>query len=264
MRGNDFMRRFAVPRSSLLLLVLAALPVLAGCGKNPFNPPVDGGNGGLPPDTPLADSPQNAMTRFQRCYENQVVAEYEKMFAANFRFTFSSQSDPGLVSRYGNNWGKPDEVESARHLFDGFTNELGQYQQPATNIALQLTGIAFYDDPAKPDSASFYKWVVVPGLTATIKVGGPEDPEYNIQARHEFYLVRGDVAVLDTGQEARADRWYIYRWDDLSLPLAAPQLGTASAGSLAGGSTTATGTPVSLTWGSLKAAYAGTSYTATR
>jgi hypothetical protein len=37
-----------------------------------------------------------------------------------------------------------------------------------------------------------------------------------ISARHEFYIVRGDAALLAAGQEARTDRWYIRRWDDLS------------------------------------------------
>ncbi|MGH7725053.1 MAG: hypothetical protein ACREOU_06445, partial [Candidatus Eiseniibacteriota bacterium] len=64
-----------------------------------------------------------------------------------------------------------------------------------------------------------------------------------------FYLVRGDAAVLDTGQEARTDRWYIYRWDDLSQPLPG---GPARLASLNAG---ALGTPAPTTWGGLKDGY---------
>ena len=230
-------------RPTLLALAFLALPVLAGCSSNPFTPPVDDG-GGLPPGTPLNDSPQNAMLRFEATYENQVRAEYEKLFTSNFRFTFSSQSDPELVSQYGNSWGKDDEIESTGHLFEGFTNDQGQFQGPAASIVLSLTGASFIDEPAKPDSGEFYKRVIVPTVSLDIVIAGGE--EFQISAPHDFYLVRGDRALLDAGQEARADRWYIYGWDDKSAPLAAatPVLASHSEGG-----------PAPRTWGRLKSRY---------
>jgi hypothetical protein len=230
-------------RSAALALVLA-VPVLAGCGGNPFTPPIDDG-GGLPPNTPLNDTPQNTLLRFEATYENQVIAEYEKLFTSNFRFTFSNQSDPELVTQYGNTWGKDDEVESTSHLFNGFTNELGEFQGPASAIALSLDGASFIDDPSRPDSAAFYKYVIVPSVNLNITIAGGE--EFQISAPHDFYLVRGDVALLDPAQEARADRWYIYRWDDKSAPLAAGATRLATHD--------ASGGPARTTWGSLRARY---------
>jgi hypothetical protein len=93
------MKKSGLMRSSVLALAFAA--ILTGCSSNPFTPPIDDGGGGLPPDTPLNDTPQNTMLRFEATYENQIIAEYEKLFASNFRFTFSSQTDDSLVQRYG-------------------------------------------------------------------------------------------------------------------------------------------------------------------
>ncbi len=252
MRGNDFMRFIGLPRRTLIALLAAiVLPLAAGCGGNPFNPPPDDGDGGLPDDTPLNDNPQNTMVRFERTYEYQVLPEYEKLFAANFRFIFSNQTDPDLVTRYGENWGKPDEIESTGHLFDGFTNGLGESVPGATRIDMRSNSPTFGDHPGfDPDSAAFYEWVVLPRLELDIEVpGSPEPLIYTIDARQEFYLVRGDIAVLDAGQEARTDRWYIYRWDDLSQPLAGPsRLAALDAGSL-------TGTSTPTTWGATKDRY---------
>ncbi len=201
---------------------------------------------GLPDDTPLNDSPQNTMVRFERTYEYQVYDEYVKLFANNFVFLFSPQSDPDLVTQYGTSWGAKNESDSAIHLFDGFTNQLGEFVPGATRIDMTMMAPTFGDHPAVPvDSVSFYEWVMVPRVMLDIEVSGaPELVVYTIDARHEFYLVRGDVAVLRPGLEARADRWYIYRWDDLSQPLAAPS------------SRLARWMPArAKTWGSIKAQY---------
>ena len=228
------MTKSGLLRHLTLALALAVLPLATGCGSNPFNPPIDGGGGQLPPNTPLNDTPQNTMIRFEATYENLVLAEYEKLFTSNFRFTFSSQSDPTLAQQYGNSWGKDDETESTSHLFKGFTNELGEFQGPASAITLSLDGASFIDDPARPDSGAFYKYVIVPSSNLRIEIAGASGTIYEISAPHDFYLVRGDVALLDAGQDASANRWYIYRWDDKSAPLAAVAPRLASLGSTDG------------------------------
>ncbi len=243
------MRNSGLMRLSLLALGLAVLPLATGCGSNPFNPPVDDGGGGLPADTPMNDSPSNTMIRFERTYENQVVDQYELLFASNFRFTFSNQSDPTLVNQYGNSWGKDDEVESTSHLFDGFTNELGTFVPGAAGITLSLPGAQIIADPFRPtdpDSSAYYKYVIVPSISLLLDVPGTQG--YEIAAPHDFYLVRGDAAVLDAGQQATADRWYIWRWDDKSAALAAiaPRLQSLAV----------TDRPAAITWGNLKGSYA--------
>lgn len=210
-------------RRTALVFAIALLPVLAGCGSNPFNPPIDpGGDGHVPGDTPDNNSPQNLVIRFEKTYEFQDLPNYEKLLTSDFRYTFSSASDPGLVAQYGNNWGKDDEVESSKHLFEGFTNSTGDVIPAASKIDMTLSGIQYGTDPFHSDSTAYYQKVVLSSVVMEIDVPAtPEPIVYNISARHELYLVRGDAARLDANQEARNDRWYIYRWDDLSTPLAA-------------------------------------------
>lgn len=239
-------------RFSALALTCALTFVLAGCSGNPFKPPADNGNGGLPPDTPLNDSPQNTMTRFQRTYEYQVQPEYVKLLTSDFRYTFSSDTDPTLVAQYGPNWGKDDEAESADHLFKGFTSSTsGNYVPGATNITMALNSVQYFDDPAHSDSSGYYKWVTVARVVMAIEVPGTTESQiYNIDARHEFYLVRGDAARLDAGQTATSDRWYIRRWDDLSTSLGGA-IHIASANNQVSNSSVSHPT----SWGAMKGTY---------
>jgi len=214
---------------------------------NPFNPPIDpGGDGHVPGDTPLNDSPQNLMLRFEKSYEFQDLPTYINLLTSDFRYTFSADSDLELVNRYPN-WGRDDEEESTKHLFEGFTNSASPpvVVPAASRIEMTLTGVQYLGDYQHPDSASHYQKVVVQNVGMEIDVpAGTAITTYQISARHEFYIVRGDAAVLAAGQEARTDRWYIRRWDDLSTS-------TALIGRTASINADAVKqTPVS--WGSLK------------
>ena len=238
------MPKLGLSRSFVLALCVAALPVLAGCSSNPFTPPTDDGNNELPATTPLNDSPENTMARFEATYEYRVKPEYEKLFTSNFRFTFSNQSDPELFNTWGTSWGKDDEIESTGNLITGFTDSEGNPQAAAASIELTLEGASFVGDPTRPESTAFYKYVIVPRVRMHLILA--DGREFEIDAPHDFYLVRGDVAVLDETQEARSDRWYIHRWDDKSPPLAAI-IRVASQG--------AEGGAERRTWGDLKASY---------
>ena len=201
--------------------------------------------GQIPTEVPLNDTVQNTMLRFEGTYEFQASSRYKNLLASDFRYTFSQASDPTLVQIYGNNWGKADEVFSSGNLFNGFTNSVGEALPAASRIEMDLFGVQPATDFEHPDSATYYQKIVVARVVMTVEIPGtPEPTTYNIDARHEFYLVRGDAAVLDASQEARIDRWYIRRWDDLS---AAP----ATTAAFADGPTPTT----PKTWGSLKAQY---------
>ena len=106
LRGDLLLRLNSLSRFSALALTLTAIFAFAGCGKNPFTPPPDDGESGLPENTVPADSPQNLMARFQATYEYQVQPEYVKLLTNDFRYTFSADTDPTLVAQYGPNWGK--------------------------------------------------------------------------------------------------------------------------------------------------------------
>ena len=201
----------------------AFLSVLAsGCGDHN----VDLGGGG-PPPPPGNRTPALTIARFQTMYESQNTAELGKLLTANFSFRFSTQSDPTLAQQYGSTWDKADELASAGHLFDGFTSPDPPYVTfgPATSISLAFVNMQILDDLLLPDSSRFYKYVVVPSANLTITVvNGAIETIYEISAPQDFYLVRGDVALLDSGQPADSTYWYIYRWDDRNpAPATSPQ-----------------------------------------
>jgi hypothetical protein len=228
-------RRAAQPALALALsMVVAAV----GCSKSstePIPPPVDAQN----------STPQGAMLRFEKAYELKVLAAYADLFTADFRFAFSSDADPDLVSQFGDTWGKSNEIQSTNHLFDGFTNTVGQFVAPASLIALTLNGPQIFADPDYPDSAAFYKYVVVPSIRLDLEVPGTDG--FTIQAPHDFYLVRGDAAVLDSSQPADSVHWYIRRWVDKSPAFpGAVRPGTEPARFNAA---------IPATWGQVKATY---------
>jgi len=225
--------RPAVVVTSALLLASALAPL--GCA---FHPP------GAPPidrdPLPVNSTPQGAIPRLERTYERQDEIEYPKLLTADFRYTFSAQSDPALATQYGLNWGKDDETQSAEHLFAGFVNGTGEAVPPASRITVDFVNDQYYPDPAHADSATWYVYCPVTNVNLTIDIpanGGTTT--YDISAPHSFFLVRGDAALLDPGQAADSTRWYVRRWDDHSPALpnggAAPvPLAAASWGGMKG------------------------------
>ena len=197
-------------RRSFALLLLA---FTTGCAFHP--PDVTPTPTPLPPE---ADSPQNFMLRFEGVYELQSSVNYEGLLTSDFRYTFSLASDPTLVNSYPN-WGHDDEVETTRHLFEGFSTTSGERVAAASRIEMTLTGLQYGLDYTHPDSGEHYMKVVLTSVDMLIEV---PPTTYQVSGRHEFYLVRGDAAVLGPGQEARTDRWYLRRWDDLTPGVSAP------------------------------------------
>jgi hypothetical protein len=238
-------------RSSLRLishaLLLAAGSFVAGCGGSsvqPDPPPP-------PPPSVVHDTPQTTMASFQHSYQYQDSVGFATLLAGNFHYTFSAATDPALVVQYGENWTRVDELASAGHLFSGFTSTgTGTYLPGASSIVMGFYSDQYFDDPAHADSADYYKWVTVARVVMAIEVPGTPDAQtFNVDSRHEFYLVRGDAAVLVAGQPATSNAWYIWRWDDLASPTGgAARMRTADDPSTPAASTS---------WGRIKGVYRG-------
>jgi hypothetical protein len=199
------------------LLACGILLVAAGCGgSKPTKVVVP--KDGLPAGTPINDSELHLLTRFEATFEAQSGVEYAKLLTDDFVFHFSQASDPDLVLAYGENWGRDDETAAITNLFEGFDAQSGQHIPGASIIQMDLYGVQTLADTSHVDSLAYYRKIVVARIVMSIEVPGtPEPTIYNIDSRQEFYVVRGDAAVLAAGQAAQSDRWYIHRWDDLSL-----------------------------------------------
>ena len=228
------MRSFA-----LSLATAFALVAFPGCSKSPGDSVVPPPAGQLPDSVPQANTPANLLERLESAWEHESKTEIEGMLAGDFRFHFSAKADPELVNRYGTSWTRADEIAAASHLFVGFTSEEGVYQAPSSHVTLAFPGMSIVDDDDHPDSSAWYKVAIVPAFVAEIQLADAEQTHYRIQAPQELRLVRGDAAVLASGQEARTDRWYVSSWADKAVTIGSPVILPA----------------IDKTWGSLRAQY---------
>jgi hypothetical protein len=208
-------------KHQMIFVALAATVILlAGCVYNPTPAPPPP----PPPPAPLNDSPEGAIKRFVWAYQNKKGTEYEQIFTEDFTFEFSTATDPELAQQYQNGWFKLDEKTSARHLFEGFTDDSTGYHPPASSIALTLAKTTPSDDTEGRDPTKFKVLATrVDGVITVPPTGTQtEDTRYVIDNNlHRFFLVRGDAA-LDVNSNptvlppllADSTRWYIYRWID--------------------------------------------------
>ncbi len=230
----------------LLAGALVALPLLAGCGGSKSTAPLATGPR-LPVGTPAANAPDSSAQRYMAAYAAGVEGEADTLLTSNFCYHFSAQTDPTLVALYGNNWGKANETTALHHMLHGFTNSQGKYIPKAAAIAAQLVSAQVIDDVTHSDSTDYYKIVTVPVLALDVDVNtGDGTTTYNIRSTVQFYMVRGDAAVLGPGQSASPARWYLRDIDDLAAPLAG-----ASRAPRANDPTPAAST----TWGKLRGLY---------
>jgi hypothetical protein len=154
----------------------------------------------------VADSPAGLMRRFQEAYEARDTDGYATLFAADYRFY---PSDPQVRAKVPV-WTRTDEILSADHLFHGFTDTDGIYRAPATKISLDLSPWQDRADPEHADSSAYYRFVTVP--TVTLEIWTAAGDFFIERQEHDFYVVRGDAAVLAPGEDGSADSWYIRKW----------------------------------------------------
>lgn len=155
----------------------------------------------------VADSPVGLMHRFEQAYEARDLDAYAELFTADYRFY---PSDPSVAARCPNGWRRADEIASADHLFHGFTDATGVYRARATKISLELSPYRVEADPEHTDSTAYYSVYIVPSVTLQVWTASGDD--FIEHQEHDYYVVRGDAAVLEQGQDGSADSWYIRKW----------------------------------------------------
>jgi len=157
-----------------------------------------------------SDSPRGLMRRLRESYECGDLANYARLFTLDFRFL---SNDPSFLEAHPNGLDRDEEIEVARHMFDGFTRADGTHEPLAVRIELQmdpLTVLVDRDVEGPPE-----RWQVVTSDAVRLVVdrgGGAEI--VTIGDRHEFHVVRGEGASLGPDQRGDADHWYIWKWDE--------------------------------------------------
>ena len=204
----------------VLLVGVLLSGLFAGCGgDSKSTSPVPNDDTDPLGGTALNDTPAHTMARLQATLNYQSNPSYAALLSADFRFHFSSATDPTLVAQWGDNWGEMDDSLSMAHLFLGFTNTSGAYMPGATTITCSFNAMTDAGDPDYPDSAAFYRVIHAVNMTGTIDMPVDGGMTYWLSSTQDICLVRGDVAQLRPGQPASADRWYVRRWDDLSAAM---------------------------------------------
>ena len=193
--------------SARALLVAVVALVLSGCSvehrvTGPFP---------WQPQPPVADSPTNAIRRFEWGWNRRDLGRLENLLTDDFRFVFALGDSAGNVFR-DDPFGREELLVCLRNLFTG-----GGSAPPATSIQLVL-------DPtlrALPDSRPgkhpvWHKEIVTSVDLAIVTADGAE---YRIMGNARFFVVRGDSALIPQGSGLEPDstRWFIQQWNDETL-----------------------------------------------
>jgi hypothetical protein len=198
--GTMQFRRYSRPAVSLLL-ALALCALLATPGEPD-----------APEALPASDSPLGALTRLLVSYRLERLDDYAALLLPRFQFEFG---DSELRAAHPNGFSREEEITSARHLFQGFTDESGVQRPAARAISTSFDTVCASDEPGRADSAAQYQVLVACGLRLQIELEDGTGLDVG-PACHEFHFVRGDVAACGAEQPRDADHWYLWRWVESS------------------------------------------------
>ena len=189
------------PRRALAVAALCALALVASGCFDPFAPRVQGRGISAPP--PPANSPSGVLRLFEWSYNNRDYSVYRTLFTDDYRFAFSALDTAGKAYR-GDTWTRNDELPSAQNLFNA-----------ASSITLQLdkSFAVFSDTRPGKSNTTYYRTIRTQVL---LNIVTQDNNQINVQGKANFFLVRGDSAVipLDLGFQPDSNRWYIDRWED--------------------------------------------------
>ncbi len=214
--------RLPLLRPVAVLGALLAGLALAGC-FNPFSPRIAPILGASIP-APKPTSAPGVLRLFEWCYNHKAIAEYREIFTDDYRFYFSPLDSAGAEWR-GTPFTREDELISATKLFVGG----GANEPAASSINLKLDPNFFvYPDPdytffPEPNRTvprdPLGRWHKNIRTTVTLRIGTEDGASIEITGHANFYMVRGDSALIPEELRLRgfgpdSTRWYIRRWDD--------------------------------------------------
>lgn len=164
---------------------------------------------------PTPDSPTGVLRQFEWCYNNMSISTCGDLFTADYRFHFSPLDSAGVAYR-DTPWVRDDELISTTHLFVGGSPT----QPPAKTIRLNLDKDFFvYPDPRTFVWDPEGRWHKNIRTQVFLSIRTLDGSVIDISGAANFYLVRGDSAVIPSDLIARgfhpdSTRWWIVRWDD--------------------------------------------------
>lgn len=194
------MRTPALLLSCLALLALA----LGGCGR------ASESTAPAPVEPPPASAAE-VVRQLERAWNERDTTRVRSLLTDDFQFVFGSSDSAGNGFRTAP-WTAVEELRACRNLFVG-----GSAQPPASRITLRFdpTLIAIADDRPGRTAAAHKSVYTAVNLTIQI-VDGDNRSSFEVQGNARFYLVRGDPAQTSGSRDA--SRWWMARWEELTLP----------------------------------------------
>lgn len=197
--------------ASGLLLMGVALSI-AGC-FNPFDPARIAGDAAAS-RPPSPSDPTGLMRLYEWCYNHRAYQEYTELFTADYRFVFSANDTNGNAYR-DVPFTREDELISTGKLFSG-----GEANQPAAstiNLVFDRR-LGIFLNPYRGNT----KWHRTVTTTVVLSINFTDGTQTEVRGQAEFWVVRGDSAIipdelLARGFEPDSNRWYIERWEDRTL-----------------------------------------------
>ena len=190
--------------------ILVLLPVFLGLVSCPFSPDKTGG----PPDDPVVTEykPQvtisNVLHNLKLAYEQMKYEEYAKLLDDSFRFRFDPR-DVGEDKPWGEaEWGKGEELDSARNMFGG---------QPNLN-GLIVDRIKLTFEPGTPEpSVENDQWQQVLLTAVDLKLEATEQltgDEWTIQTPGNYEALFHFIQTDEIDPGTSANIWKIAMWVD--------------------------------------------------
>lgn len=184
-----------------LLLSLAVLPVVTGCGKDSPAQPVA--------RAPRDLSPSGVVRAFEFAINNRNTALLDSLFTEDFRFYFAAGDSAGLAEPL---WLQPDESATNYAMLHGTPSV-----PPLSRITLDFDRNLFvFPDTRLGFDPKFHKTI---RTSVNLKAEPGDGSTFEITGFLLFYVVRGDSAQILPGHGAPdSTRWWIQRLDDETIP----------------------------------------------
>jgi hypothetical protein len=230
------------------LFLLGAFVVVVGCGtkSNPIG--VENQVFSLPP---APSSPTNALLLLEWSCEHLSVAEYQRLFTDDFRFTFSALDSAGNAYR-ATPWTREDELVSAMHLFVEGSPTPPPGLPRASGISLVLDNPLHVSPDPRPGRDPKWHKAITTNAKLNVRIG--RLPAFYVTGAERFFFVRGDSGQVpaEAGGQADSTVWYVDAWEELTVPSAAI---AGSESPMRRASPSAAQAVQTLTWGALKVLY---------
>ncbi len=197
----------------IAFLALAGALAVAGCGGGSKS------TAPVVPTPPSPTSPANVVARFAWGWNHMDKESFRQILTGDFAFAFAAADSAG--NPFPNHeFGRDTLLTCVQHIFSG-----GGTEPKADRITLTLDPNLIVINDTRPGKNPTWHKQITTSVNFYLRA---DSTEYRIGGNARFFVVRGDSAVIPADLAAQGvgpdpNRWYMDRWEDLTLSvIAAP------------------------------------------